>query len=126
MSAVAIATPERPEIFPLARYDAMCRAIDAAYEVDEVKEIRDQALAFEVYSRQAKNIDAERRAVAVRLRAERKAGELDKQREKAKGGQPYQATGFHRGTSRAHANPSRHRRVKAASSRLAQTRRRAG
>ena len=26
----------------LVRYDAMCRAIDAAYEVDEVKEFRDQ------------------------------------------------------------------------------------
>ena len=51
------------------RYDAMCRAIDAAFEVDEVKEIRDQALAFEVYSRQARNIEAERRACEIRLRA---------------------------------------------------------
>ena len=29
----------------LVRYDAMCRAIDAAYEVDEVKDIRDKARA---------------------------------------------------------------------------------
>lgn len=82
-----VAAPQG-EAFPLARYDAMCRAIDAAYEVDEVKDIRDRALAFEVYARQAKNIDAERRACEVRLRAERKAGELDQRREKAKGGRP--------------------------------------
>jgi hypothetical protein len=92
-TAVATSTIGQPESFPLTRYDAMCHAIDAAHEVDEVKDIRDQALAFEVYSRQARNIDAERRACEVRLRAERKCGELDKVREKARGGQPYQATG---------------------------------
>ena len=57
----------------LVRYDAMCAAIDAAYEVDEVKDIRDKALAIEVYTRQAQNIEAERKAVQIRLRAERKA-----------------------------------------------------
>lgn len=74
--------------FPLALYDEMCRAIDLAYEVDEVKDIRDRGLAFEVYARQAKNIDAERRACEVRLRAERKAGELLREQEKAKAGPP--------------------------------------
>lgn len=69
----------------LARYDAMCRAIDEAYQIDEVKDIRDKALALEVYSRQAKNIEAERRACEIRLRAERKAGELRRQEEKSKG-----------------------------------------
>lgn len=71
--------------FPLALYDEMCRAIDLAYEVDEAKDIRDRALAFEIYARQAKNIDAERRACEVRLRAERKCGQLDKQRPKQQG-----------------------------------------
>lgn len=79
--------------FPLTLYDGMCRAIDAAYQVDEAKDIRDRALAFEVYARQAKNIDAERRACEVRLRAERKAGELDKRREKAKAAPGNQHTG---------------------------------
>lgn len=79
--------------FPLALYDAMCRAIDVAHAIDEVKDIRDKALAFEVYARQAKNIDAERRAVDIRLRAERKAGELDKEREKAKAAPGNQYTG---------------------------------
>ncbi len=72
----------------LARYDAMCRAIDEAYQIDEVKDIRDKALALEVYARQAKNIEAERRACEIRLRAERKAGELRRQEEKSRGGRP--------------------------------------
>ena len=46
----------------LVRYDAMCRAIDAAFEVDEVKDIRDKAIALETYARQAKNVEAERQA----------------------------------------------------------------
>jgi hypothetical protein len=71
---------------PLVRYDQMCRAIDEAYEVDEVKDIRDKAVAMEAYFRQAKNPEPERRACEIRLRAERKAGELLKQMEKAKGG----------------------------------------
>src|SRR5215813_11607237 len=60
----------------LVRYDAMCRAIDAAHKVDEVKDIRDKAIALEHYARQALNTDAERRAAEIRLRAERKAGQL--------------------------------------------------
>jgi hypothetical protein len=70
----------------LTLYDAMCSAIDAAYKVDEVKEIRDQAVALEHYARQAKNTEAERRACEIRLRAERKAGQLLKKT--VKRGQP--------------------------------------
>lgn len=72
----------------LVRYDAMCHAIAAAYEVDEVKDIRDKARAIEVYSRQARNTEAERQACEIRLRAERKAGQLLREREMAKGGRP--------------------------------------
>ncbi len=72
----------------LVRYDAMCRAIDAAYEVDEVKSIRDKAMALEHYAQQAMNVDAERRACEIRLRAERKAGRLLRDMEKAKAGRP--------------------------------------
>jgi hypothetical protein len=64
----------------------VCRAIDAAREVDEVTEIRDKARALEVYSQQAKNVEAERKCCEIRLRAERKAGELLQQTERAKGG----------------------------------------
>jgi hypothetical protein len=69
----------------LVKYDEMCRAIDQAFEVDEVKDIRDKAMAFEAYSKQARNTEAERRACEIRLRAERKAGSLLSTMEKAKG-----------------------------------------
>ena len=72
----------------LARYEAMCRAIEAAYMVDEVKDIRDQAIALEVYARQAHNTEAERKACEIRLRAERKAGALSAKLEKSAGGRP--------------------------------------
>ena len=71
----------------LVRYDAMCRAIDAAYRVDEVKDIRDKAVALEHYSKQAHNTEAERRACEIRLRAERKAGILLKKTVKKGGDQ---------------------------------------
>jgi hypothetical protein len=74
------------ESFELTRYDAMCQAIDRAFDVDEVKEIHDRAIALEAYFRQAKNPEPERRACEIRLRAERKAGKLLKAMEKNKGG----------------------------------------
>jgi hypothetical protein len=69
----------------LVKYDAMCRAIDAAYKVDEVKVIRDKAIALEHYTRLAHNVEAERQACEIRLRAERKAGKLLRTKAKAKG-----------------------------------------
>ena len=67
-------------------YDEMCQAIAAAYQVDEVKHIRDKALAIEIYARQAQNVDAERQATEIRLRAERRTGQLLAERDKAKPG----------------------------------------
>jgi hypothetical protein len=69
----------------LVRYDTMCSAIAAAYKVDEVKDIRDRAAALEHYSRQAHNVEAERQCCEIRLRAERKAGQLLAQIDKLKG-----------------------------------------
>jgi hypothetical protein len=60
----------------LVRYDAMCHAIAEAHQIDEVKDLRDKAMALEHYARQAQNLDAERKACEIRLRAERRAGEL--------------------------------------------------
>jgi hypothetical protein len=74
----------------LVLYDAMRRAIDACLAVDEVKDIRDRAMALALYSKQAQNHEAERRAVEIRVRAERKAGELLLVMAKATGGKPYQ------------------------------------
>jgi N6-adenosine-specific RNA methylase IME4 len=77
----------------LVRYDAMCRAIAEAYEVDEVKDIRDRAIALEHYARQAKNKEALRQCAEIRLRAEIKAGELLAKMEKAKAAPGNQYTG---------------------------------
>ena len=60
----------------LIRYDAMCSAIEAAESVDEAKDIRDRAIALAAYARQAMNRDNERKCCEIRIRAERKAGEL--------------------------------------------------
>jgi len=60
----------------LVNYDAMCHAISVCERVDELKDIRDKALALEKYMAQAENFEAERLAINVRLRAERRCGEL--------------------------------------------------
>src|SRR5690349_22656709 len=54
-------------------------------KVDEVKDIRDKARAIEMYARQAQNTEAERQAIQIRLRAERRCGEILAGREKATG-----------------------------------------
>jgi hypothetical protein len=64
------------------------RPSNDAGQIDEVKDIRDKARAIEVYARQAKNVEAERQACEIRLRAERRAGQLISDMDKAKGGRP--------------------------------------
>ncbi len=61
------------------RYDRMVTAIAECHRVDEVKDLRDKARALEVYAQQAQNREAERKACEIRIRAERKAGELLKE-----------------------------------------------
>jgi len=81
----------------LARYDVACQALADAKAVDEVRQILHVADALRAYARQAKNKALEVDAAEIRIRAERRVGELmQAQRETvglAQGGQPYQATG---------------------------------
>lgn len=67
-------------------YDAMCTAIADCHRIDEVKDVRDKAMALELYAKQAKNFEAERKASEIRLRAERRTGELLKDLPRAPAG----------------------------------------
>jgi hypothetical protein len=93
------ADPNKAPPHGLVRYDAMCRAIDAAYEVDELKMIHDQAAMLEAAARVAKNTDAEMRAYEIRMRAAKKASKVYDGGEKARAGRPSKNSPDERGDS---------------------------
>jgi len=65
-----------PNEIVLVNYDAACRALEIARSIDEVEKIRDAAFVLKAYAKQAKNKNLEANAFEIRVRAERKVGEM--------------------------------------------------
>lgn len=77
----------------LARISEAMKALSAAKTLDDVLQIRDQAEALRVYVKAATgSLEAANAAAEIKLRAERKAGEMLAGMEKNKGGRPAEKT----------------------------------
>lgn len=76
----------------LIKYEAACRAIAECKAIDEVKSWHDKAAAMQAYGRMAKDKTLETNAAEIRIRAERRLGEMIAQQKEdgglSQGGRP--------------------------------------
>ena len=73
----------------LLKFDAAKQAIETASSIDEVKDIRNKAEAFRAYAKQAHlSLGMQNKCAEIKVRAERRAGELLGEMEKNPGGDP--------------------------------------
>lgn len=74
---------------PLIRYDAMCAAIAACHDIDEVMQYRAEAAVMaEAYAKIANDPDQVNKCEQIQRRAERRAAEKLAELEKNPGGRP--------------------------------------
>lgn len=72
----------------LIRFNAARQALIAARTIDEVKDVRDKAEALRLYMKQAgESLEMQNDVAEIKLRAERRAGEILRDMEKARGAQ---------------------------------------
>lgn len=74
-AATAVARADHGQSFAVP-YTQARAMLEAATRVDEAREIRDRAEAFRIYAQKAHDREMEVMAAEIRLRAERKAGEI--------------------------------------------------
>ncbi|MBK5203902.1 MAG: hypothetical protein JJD98_00385 [Polaromonas sp.] len=79
----------------LARYENARSALAAVHSYDEVKDIMDQSERAAVYARQANDSELIKYATEIRVRAQRRAGEMLAVTEKATGAQGVGKSALH-------------------------------
>ena len=77
----------------LAHFRKAKRELALVTRIDEVKEIRDKAEALRAYSKQAgESLEMQNNCAEIKIRAERRAGELLQEIDKNRGGRPTKTT----------------------------------